>query len=342
MMNIPNPIHSPWMAEGVRSRLRPIQGVVLVELLLLGLAGLGGLALLLQQKPLPSQEDVLNALKVLDKSPDDPDANTIAGKWKAFVMGDYDEGMNFLKKSKDSTLKSLADHEKDFAFTALPEGEVKMGDEWVAAAKKFPALWRIFYDRAIQWYKQAWTRLDAAGKAKLRAQGLRIAAARPPGIPRKGLPTGWASDQGLAGKPSNLDPSIARTGSYSVKLAPADEKVQNSVSAITSDLTPVEGKTFEYSAYLLSDGTENAADKIVLRFFDGGGNMIGNGVSAFYQNDIPFWNRVSIKGNIPENAARAQALITLYSKKGNVWVDDVSLKLDNAREVLKNGSFEEK
>lgn len=313
-----------------------------MELLLLGLAGLGGLALLLQQKPLPSRDEALDAVAKLEKNPDDPDANTVAGKFKAFVMGDYDEGMNYLKKSKDATLKSLADHEKDFAFTALPEGEVKMGDEWVAAAKKFPALWRIFYDRAIQWYKQAWPRLDAASKAKLRLQGLRIAAARPPGVPKKGLPTGWTSDAGVAGKPSNVDPAVARTGSYSVKIAPADDKVQNSVSAITSDLTPIEGKTFEYSAYLLADGTENAADKIVLRFFDGGGNVMGNPVSAFYPNDIPFWNRVSIKGNIPEGAARAQALITLYSKKGNVWVDDVSLKLDNAREVLKNGSFEEK
>ncbi|MCI0528775.1 MAG: hypothetical protein L0Y56_15155, partial [Nitrospira sp.] len=91
-----------------------------MELLLLGLGGLGVFALLLQQRPLPSQDDVLKALDILDKDASDPNANTVAGKYKAFVLGDYDAGMPFLVKSNDRTLKTLAEHEVDATHTALP------------------------------------------------------------------------------------------------------------------------------------------------------------------------------------------------------------------------------
>src|SRR6267142_2580604 len=88
-----------------------------MELLLLGLAGLGGLALLLQQKPLPTKEDAEKAFAVLGKDPTDPDANTVFGKYKAFVIGDYDGAMPYLVHSKDITLKTLAEHELDSNYT---------------------------------------------------------------------------------------------------------------------------------------------------------------------------------------------------------------------------------
>jgi hypothetical protein len=68
---------------------------------------------------------------------------------------------------------------------------------------------------------------------------------------------------------------------------------------------------------------------------------MGQPASTFYPLDIPFWNRVVLKGVVPEGAVRAQVVVVLASKKGSMWVDDVSLKIDG-KDVLKNGSFEEK
>jgi hypothetical protein len=311
-----------------------------MELLLLGLAGLGGLALLLQAKPLPSKADAEKAFDTLEKNPLDPDANTVLGKYKAFVMGDYDGAMPYLVNSKDATLKMLAEHELDGGYTAIPGDKVKMGDEWVNAAKKFPALSRIFYDRATQWYVKAWPDLDDTWKVKSRAQGRKLAASRPGAPSKKELPNGWVSDAGVGGKPSSADGSIARTGSYSLKLAAADLKVKNSASIVKTELIPVTGKSMEVSAYVLADGTENVGDKIFVNYFDQGGVGVGT-VLALIPTDVPFWSRVVLKAEIPNNIVAVQFGVSMNSKNGGLWVDDVSVKFDG-KESLKNGSFEEK
>lgn len=306
--------------------------------LLLGAAALAaGLALLLQQKPVPSQTDAEKALDKLAKDPLDADANTVAGKYKAFVMGDYDGAMPYLVHSKDTTLKTLAEHELDAAYTALPAQKVGMGDEWVAAAKKFPALSRIFYDRAAQWYGLAWPALDGPWKAKLRIQGNKLAASRPAGGAKK-LPTGWVADPGLSGVLPTADGTISRVGSYSGKVSPANAKVANSYSALKSDLIPVAGKEFEMATYVLTDGTEGGADRAYVLFFDQAGSQIKT-EQTFIPTDHPFWKRLTIKGPIPPNAVRSQFAVVLNSKQGNLWVDDVTLKVDG-KEILKNGSFE--
>jgi hypothetical protein len=308
---------------------------------LLAAAGLGGLVLLLQSKSLPSKEDAEKAFEVLDKTPLDLDANTVFGKYKAFVMGDYDGAMPYLVNSKDVTLKSLADHELDQAYTATPQQKVGMGDEWVKAAGKMPALSRIFYDRAAYWYGLAWPDLDQVWKQKSRIQGLKLSASRPPGMARKGLPTGWVSDKALAGTDPVIDGNVARSGSYSIKLLPADPKAAGSLSVLKSPVTPISGKALEMSTYVFSDGTENKSDRMFLEFIDMNGGRIGLPYEAFFPIDTPFWKRVSIKSPVPENAAGVRFSAVLYSKKGNLWVDDVSVKVDG-KEAMKNGSFEDK
>lgn len=315
-------------------------GFIAMELILLGLAGLGGLALLLQQKPLPSKEDTIRALETLDKNPDDPDANTIAGKYKAFVMGEYEQAMPYLQKSKDPTLKSLADHESSLTFALGPDGQIKLGDEWVAAAKKFPALWRIFYDRATQWYLQAWPNLDGVAKQKLRAQAVKMAASRPPGAARKGFPVGWEEDKGLAGMLPVIENQIARTGSYSMRIPSPTDKGAGAYSALKSQTYPVNGKKLNASAYVLTDGTINPTDKISIWFYDEGGNFMPFDVkSSAIATDTPFWSRHSINADVPPKARSAKFVSQVFSKAGNVWIDDVSVKVDD-REVLKNGSFD--
>lgn len=309
--------------------------------ILLAIAGIAGLAALLtQSKPLPTEAEYKKAMDKLVKNPTDPDASLIVGKYIAFVEGDYKMGMIFLSNSSDTTLKALGEHEIDPLYTDNAKKKVGMGDEWVTAAKKFPALSRIFYDRAAQWYVAAWPDLDAAWKTRTRKQGRKLALSRPPGPARKDLPVNWVASPGVAGRPPVLDGNMSRTGSYSVKIPPADEKVKDSGSSLASEALVVDGKTFEASAHILADGTENATDRIFMFFYDQGGNALGH-LSAYVPVDLPFWNRVVLKGDVPKDAVRAVFSIALYSKKGSMWVDDVSVKFEN-KEAVKNGSFEGK
>lgn len=302
--------------------------------LLLALAGLAGLTLLLQSKsPLPSEDEFRKAKDVLDKDPLNAAANTVVGKYLAFVQGNYSAAMPYLVHSSDKTLQTLADHELDSMYTDSAVKKVGMGDEWVSAARKIPALAAIFYDRAAQWYGAAWPGLDAVWKQKSRLQGRKLAASRPAGGPRKGLPSGWVVD---SGKPPVLDGNVARTGSYSARVFGADDKVAG--SSLRSQIMVVSGMTFELSAFLLTDETENPGDRIYVQFFDPSGRMVGMS-STFSTVDIPFWTRVSIKGAIPQNVVRAQFGIDSFSKKGATWIDDVSLKIDGM-EVMTNPSFE--
>lgn len=316
-------------------------GERIVMEILLGLLGLAGVAVLFNfAGPLPSEADYKKALEKLDANPVDPDANTVVGKYIAFVTGDYSAAMPYLVHSSDKTLSTLADHELDKTYTDSAPKKVGIGDEWVSAAKKFPALSRIFYDRASQWYSQAWPDLDAVWKDKARTQGRKLSAARPQGTPKKGLPQGWFSDPNApGGRLVSLDGVVSHLGSYSAKMVPADEKVPGSFSNLKTDLIPVSGKSIEMTAWVMTDGTESGKDEVRVYFQDQMGRSLGAGVGAFVPVDMPFWTRIYAKADLPDTATRAQLAASLHSKKGNMWIDDVSIKVDG-KEILKNGSFD--
>lgn len=309
--------------------------------LILGLLGVGTLSILVQAKAIPSEEDALKAAEKLEKDPEDKAANLVVGKYRAFALGDFKGAMPFLAKSSDSTLKTLAEHEVDPAYADAPDKQVKMGNEWVVASKKFPALLPIFFDRASYWYMTAWPNLELLDQAKLRVQAKLLAQPRRPGPAKKALPTAWQPDPGLAVvQRPELDNTIARSGSYSAKTFPANETVPNGFTGIKSVPYPVRGQTFEAAASFRTDGTENRADRFLVDFYDNRGSLLAAPAMALMV-DMPFWNRIVVKGNIPPGAATAQLVTRVYSKKGNVWMDDAVLRF-NEIDDLKNGSFEEK
>jgi hypothetical protein len=57
--------------------------------IILGLLGLGGLSLLLQSKPLPTEKDANKALEKLDKNPADSEANTTVGMYLSFLTAPH-------------------------------------------------------------------------------------------------------------------------------------------------------------------------------------------------------------------------------------------------------------
>lgn len=306
---------------------------------LLVLAGLGGLAYALQSKPLPSDKDFDRAAERLEKDYDDRRANQTVGMYLAFVEGEFQGAMQYLAKASSSTLRTLAKHEMDRAHTDTPEKQMGMGDEWARAAKSFRALTPIFYDRAAFWYKKAWPKMGALGKLKLRARAKMVALPVRRGGAGKALPTGWKSFLGGNGVDPERDNTVARSGSYSVKLLPADIKIKGSHSVVYSEFVPIDGNEITVSAYVRTDGTENGGDKFLVHFFDNTGKLITAG-GPFIPVDFPFWNQVRHKMAIPKGATRAHVGLWQYSKNGNAWIDDISVKVDDGENLLPNPSFE--
>lgn len=302
----------------------------------LGLAGVAGLGALLQSKPVPTEKEAQTAQTILNSKRDDPAANLTLGKYKVFVEGDFPVGLSYLAKGSDKTLQVLAEHDLDPQNSDTPEKKVILGDEWVVAAKKYPAISRVFYDRASDWYSQAWPKLNDAWKDKVRLQGAKLAASRPPGPARKAFPTGWVQGTG-----SFIDGTVAHSGSYSAKLPEMDPKKPVPEFIFQSDPIPVAGKKLmEVTAYAMSDLTEGPADGVFVYIFDTNGAGVGTWFGLM-PLDMPFWRKYSIKKEIPENIVFIKVGGTKRSKNGVIWFDDFSVKLDGI-EMVKNSSFEQK
>lgn len=304
----------------------------------LGLAGLLGLSALLQSKALPTEKDYTNALATLNNKKDDPDASLVAGKYKAFVEGDFPAGLEYLAKGSDKTLQALAVKELNPENSDSPVKKVGIGDDWVLAAKKYPALARIFYDHASQWYIEAYPYLQDLWKQKAKEQAAKLAAARPP-APAKKMPATWVAE-GTGPSVTTMDGSIAHTGSYSAKFPERDPKQPGQEIFLKSSTIQTAGKTLDLSAFVRSDATENKTDQVFVNFFDRDGSLIGvSGPNV--PNDIPFWQKVGQRVDIPMGTASLRIGAVKRSKVGTFWVDDISAKVDG-QEVLKNGSFEER
>jgi len=291
------------------------------------------LMMAVQSRALPTEAEVLRALERLEKDPADAQANTVCGKFKTWVLGDFGEGMAYLAKSSDRTLKALAEHELDPARAVTPDQKVSMGDEWVAATAKIPALRPFLHDRACEWYALAWPDLEGPRRERLRERARSMSAAVPPGGPRKQLPTGWTTDLGAP----VLDGTVARTGSFSVRLPHGEP---GSETYLKSVRVPATGKTVEYSAFVRTDGTTSPNDVFFINYLDRDETLV-HAVGQKIQADLPFWNLVRAKEEIPKNAAYLLVGVAVRSKKGDVWIDDVSVKIDG-KETLRNGSFEQK
>jgi hypothetical protein len=305
--------------------------------ILVGILGAGaGPVAAVQAAGLPTEKQYKAALETLNSKPDDPAANLTAGKYKTWVEADYQFGLPYLAKGSDKTLQTLAQHELDPRFVDTPEKKLAMGDEWLGASKKFASLAPQFYDRAGDWYSQAWAGLGEKEKVKLREVARRMTSSRPPGPPRKTFPPAWAQGVGVL-----VDGGVARTGSYSMRLPDKDPKAPPPEIIFYSDNIPVAGKkVLELSAYVSTEFNENPSDCIFVQIFDSGGVGVGTWASVV-PLDTPFWRKYTVKKDIPEHIVFVRVGAAKRSKSGTLWVDDFSVKLDGV-EVLKNRSFEER
>lgn len=304
--------------------------------LLLAAVGIGGVALLFQSKALPTEADFKKAQVKLSTNPDDADANKTAGKYTAFVLGDYFNAFPYFLKSGDKVLKQLAEHEQDPTYTDTDPKRIGMGDEWVIAAKSAPQLAKIYYDRASFWYAKAWPLLDGVWKDRTREQLRKLF--QNVGVPDpKGAsaPAGWkAIDTAQKAGPTT---KAVRAGRMSFQVACVKTKADEYVS-LEQGLPAIPGKTYDFSGWVLSDGTDDTRDVISAVFFGPQANMMGVKI-LLIPRDEPWWHKLEGSFVMPDGAALIQVHVGVGSKTGNIFVDDLSLKVEG-KEMLKNPGLE--
>ena len=92
-----------------------------------------------------------NALAALEKTPHDPAANAVAGKYLCFQKGRWKKGLPMLVAGNDAALKRLA--EKDLKPPDAADDRVRLGDEWWQWSDKATGVAKKqLQRRAAYWY----------------------------------------------------------------------------------------------------------------------------------------------------------------------------------------------
>ena len=122
--------------------------------------------------------NVAKGILVLDKTPTDPVANLMVGKFRCFMKGDWEGGLPMLALGSDLTLKSLAERELKGAANA--EAEAAIADDWWNFSETaHPEERRQTKARAAYWYQQAVPHLTGLkkGQAEKRMAEVVVASA---------------------------------------------------------------------------------------------------------------------------------------------------------------------
>ena len=115
-----------------------------------------------------THEAVQTAAATLEKTPLDPQANLVVGRYLCLIKADWKMGRSMLALGSDAALKALALQEMEGPAAA---DQVKLADGWWAAAEKEEgAAKKSLQNRAGHWYKKALPGLSGLvrGKAEKR------------------------------------------------------------------------------------------------------------------------------------------------------------------------------
>lgn len=289
--------------------------------------------------PLPSEADYKKALEKLAVVQDDPDANAVAGKYLAFVLGDYKAGMDCLAKSPDKVLRTLAEHERAPLYTDSPMKQVSMGDEWVLALKHFPSTGRVFQDRACYWYGLAWPDMksEPLWGDKLREKLRKLSFVNQAASPMKAfVPVkSWTGD---AIAKVGTTQAAAHGGTTSVQVTAF--KAGRAYCPIIQAVGVKQGVTYKLSCWVLCDGTDQP-ESLRVHVQDSKGSFIlikGAPILA----DQPWWHKVEFEFEAGKDAVLASVDIAISSSVGSIYVDDFSVQAPGGANLVKNPGFEEK
>jgi len=107
---------------------------------------------------------VKKARETLAANPEDPAANALVGRYLSIQKGAWSEGLPFLAKGSDETLRGIA--MADLADPPEAAAQASVGDAWWELADKETASKELLRDRAALWYGKAVAKLSGLGKTK--------------------------------------------------------------------------------------------------------------------------------------------------------------------------------
>lgn len=272
------------------------------------------------------------AKKTLEKTPDDPAANLTMGAYYA-DKAKWDLALSCFEKAKSSEIRAAVEAEKKLdgnQFTA-----VEVGDAWSKAMSKAGPARQACFDRMNFHYATAWEKLDDFGKNKLKDRLAKLYAPLQSGKPNADALGVWGGVAGAAAKVEIVGQKV-RSGGFALKFSPKD--LTKGTLAHSTALPVQPGKKLEVSAWVLSDGTDSAADSLKFVVRDNKNGFSWTAGETIKPN-LPVWTRISSEVVIPDNSVSIEVQIGFNSKSGAVFVDDISIKIDG-KEILKGGNFE--
>jgi hypothetical protein len=111
--------------------------------------------------------EVKPALTILVEKPTDPVANMTVGRYRCYMLGDWETGLPMLALANESAAKTLATQE--LAGPKSPDEQAKLGDGlWDLSDKEDGTAKKRLQEHASGWYLQAVDKLE--GIAKLRVE----------------------------------------------------------------------------------------------------------------------------------------------------------------------------
>lgn len=271
------------------------------------------------------------AKKTIEKTPDDPAANLVLATFHA-SRAEWDAALTHFGKAKKQEINAALEAEKkadDNQFTA-----VEIGDAWAKAIPKSNGARQACLDRASWWYAKAWAKLDDFGKMKLRERLAKLY--RPANARQAVMPEKWGGPVDPMHKLDALSP-VVHSDNAAFKLVPG-AKAKNASFLRSPTIGLPKGKVVEFSAWVLSDGTDSFDDAIRFSVADASGKPLQTKALSI-PTDTPVWTRLSERVELGDAPGRASIEVVSFSVKGFVVVDDFSLRVDGV-EVLKGGSFE--
>ncbi len=300
--------------------------------------------------------------KVLEKSPDDPEACLQVGKHLCFVRADWDAGLPILSRAKDKALSEMAQYElgtmdlpseKDSPLTGaivtfgnaaaidLIRGDVL----WDISKKYHDVELRNIMNRAIFRYRLALSKVDAAARQRLLDRMSKVlerfrAMYTHPGRIVEGPMKGWGVVVGKGEKVEGIatDESRSHSGRSSMRVTPAK------AGLLVTERRPIQPGEYTLSFWYLAEATV-AKDPFQVWLFDK--NDACERVQPPIQadrGDLPLWVKVDMKVKVGSEVLFFRMYIdNVGMRDGTLWIDDLSFKGGPKNEELApNSGFEER
>jgi hypothetical protein len=172
---------------------------------------------------------VAAAILILLDQPEDPAANTTAGRYFCLSLERWDDGRPMLARGSDADLKKLA--EMELANPSTPSEKAATGDGWYTLGKKAIKAdeKNALLARALLWYQGAITELTGVSKDRIQTRLAEIDKALPLDLERVNwdnlTPSQWekipkAATIAVLARTDRTDPSLILKAGERIRIVP--------------------------------------------------------------------------------------------------------------------------